>query len=94
MPNYEMVFVLRPTIPDDLIEQSVEQVSNIITSRGGEIAKNDTWGRRRLAYPLDDHREGIYVLSTFTSPASAQTEIESQLKITEDVLRHLIVRRD
>jgi small subunit ribosomal protein S6 len=89
-----MVYVLRPTIPDDEVEQAIERVGAILTNRGGAIEKNDLWGRRRLAYPLQEHREGIYVLTNFESPASATRDIESQLRITDDVLRHLIVRRD
>ncbi len=94
MRSYEMVYVLRPTIPDDEIEQTIERVNGVIASRGGTIEKTDLWGRRRLAYPLDDHREGIYVLTNFTSPPKATKEIESQLRITDEVLRHLVIRRD
>ncbi|MFN8532307.1 MAG: 30S ribosomal protein S6 [Dehalococcoidia bacterium] len=94
MPSYEMVYVLRPTIPDDDIDQAIERVGAVVASRGGTIDKTDLWGRRRLAYPLDDHREGIYVLVNFDSESDATHAIERQLKITDDVLRHLVVRRD
>ncbi|GIW08403.1 MAG: 30S ribosomal protein S6 [Dehalococcoidia bacterium] len=94
MPSYEMVYVLRPTIPDDEIDQAIERVNGVIVSRGGTIEKTDLWGRRRLAYPLKDHREGIYVLTNFASPPQATKEIESQLRITDEVLRHLVIRRD
>lgn len=94
MPQYEMVYVLRPTIPDDAVDQMVERVNSVITSRGGTVEKVDLWGRRRLAYPLEDHREGIYVLTNFACPPKATKEIEGQLRITEEVLRHLVVRLD
>ena len=94
MPAYEMVYVLRPTIPDEEVEQAIERVNGVITSRGGTIETVDLWGRRRLAYPLQDQREGIYVLTNFASPPQATREIENQLRITEDVMRHLVIRRD
>ena len=92
--TYELTYILAPTIPDDLIEGSVERVNGIITNRGGSIVKSDIWGRRRLAYPLQEHREGIYVHLNVECAPDAPREIESQLRITDEVLRHLVVRRD
>ena len=94
MPAYEMVYVLRPTIPDEDVEQAVARINGVITSRGGSIEHVDVWGRRRLAYPLQDYREGIYVLTNFASPPQATKDIESQLRINDDVMRHLVIRRD
>lgn len=89
-----MVYIIAPTIPDDTIEGAVERVNGIVSTRGGEITKTDIWGRRRLAYPLNDHREGIYVLINFACEPGATQEMETQLRITDDVLRHLVVRLD
>lgn len=94
MYTYELTYILAPTIPDDMIEGSVERVNGIISNRGGSITKSDIWGRRRLAYPLQDHREGIYVHVNVECAANATRDIESQLRITDEVLRHLVVRRD
>ncbi|GIW10106.1 MAG: 30S ribosomal protein S6 [Dehalococcoidia bacterium] len=96
MPSYEMVYVLRPSIPDDEVEQAIERVNAIVTSRGGTVEKTDLWGRRRLAYRLQDYpeyREGIYVLTEFSCPPQATSAIEGLLRINEDVMRHLVVRR-
>lgn len=89
-----MVYIIAPNIPDENIEGAVERVNGVVSSRGGEITKTDIWGRRRLAFPLRDHREGIYVLINFTCEPGATTEMESQLRITDEVLRHLVVRLD
>ncbi|MCS7002652.1 MAG: 30S ribosomal protein S6, partial [Dehalococcoidia bacterium] len=67
MANYEMVYVLNPTIMDDQIEEAGAKVANIVASRGGTVTKNVAWGRRRLAYPLQDHREGIYFEMNFSA---------------------------
>ena len=63
-------------------------------SAGGQIVKVAPWGRRRLAYPIDRHREGSYHIILFEAPSEAIVELEHTLLITEEVLRHLITRVD
>jgi small subunit ribosomal protein S6 len=89
-----MVVVLSPEIGDDVVGESLERLSNTVTSRGGEVVDVNHWGRRRLAYPIKRHLEGNYVVSQIKLDPGQVPEIESSLRISEEVIRHLIVRAD
>jgi small subunit ribosomal protein S6 len=89
-----MVVVLSPEIGDDVVGESLERLSNTVTSRGGEVVDVNHWGRRRLAYPIKRHLEGNYVVSQIKLDPGLVPEIESSLRISEEVIRHLIVRAD
>lgn len=90
--EYELMYVLHPRLTEEEIEAAVERISALVTGPGGEIISVDRWGRRRLAYPIDRNLEGYYVLSTFKAPAEACRPLETQLNLSEDVLRHLLIR--
>jgi small subunit ribosomal protein S6 len=92
MRRYELMLVLRPDVPDDKGQAVIDRTTRQITAAGGQILKVAPWGRRRLAYPIDRHREGSYHIVLFAAPADAITELEHSLHITEEVLRHLITR--
>jgi small subunit ribosomal protein S6 len=92
MNDYELMYVLHPRLTAEELESAVERISGQITGAGGEIVSVDQWGRRRLAYPIDRNLEGYYVLTTYNSEPSAGTELEAQLNLAEDVLRHLLIR--
>lgn len=90
--EYELMYVLHPRLTPEEIEASVERISGLVTDRGGEILSVDQWGRRRLAYPIDRNLEGFYVLSTFAAAPDVCGPLETQLNLSEDVLRHLLIR--
>lgn len=92
MNEYELMYVLHPRLTAEEIEAAVERISALVTDPGGEIISVDQWGRRRLAYPIDRNLEGYYVLSTFKAPGTVVGPIEAQLNLSEDVLRHLLIR--
>lgn len=92
--DYEMVVILSPEIGDDVVGASLERLSQSITSRGGEVVDVNHWGRRRLAYPIKRHLEGNYVVSQVKFDPEQIPDLESNLRISEEVLRHLIVRAD
>jgi small subunit ribosomal protein S6 len=92
--RYELMLVFRPDAPDDRLSAIIDRTTRQITAAGGQIVKVAPWGRRRLAYPIDRQREGSYHIVVFESPADAVAELERSLLITEEVLRHLIVRQD
>ena len=92
--DYELVVILSPEIQEDNIEQSIERLQQSITSRGGEVTDTNHWGRRRLAYPIKRHLEGNYVVSQLRLDPAQVPGLESGLRISEEVLRHLIVRKD
>jgi small subunit ribosomal protein S6 len=94
MRRYELMLVLRPDAPDERIAAIVDRTTRQITADGGQIIKVAPWGRRRLAYPIDRHREGSYHIVVFEGVAGTIVELERTLLITEEVLRHLVVRQD
>ena len=92
MRRYELMLVLRPDIADDRSQAIIDRATRQITTSGGQIVKVAPWGRRRLAYPIDRHREGSYHIVIFEAPAEAIAELERSLLITEELLRHLVTR--
>ena len=92
MRRYELMLVIRPDVADDKSQGLVDRTTRQIVAAGGQIVKVAPWGRRRLAYPIDRHREGSYQIILFESPPEAIVELEHTLLITEEVLRHLITR--
>lgn len=92
MRDYEMVMIISPEVADDDLSGVIDKVSDFITSRGGEIVQVDRWGKKKLAYPVQRFREGNYVLSRFKFEPGMTTELEADLKISENILRHMVVR--
>ncbi len=92
MRRYELMLVLRPDIADDRSQAIIDRTTRQITAGGGQIVKVAPWGRRRLAYPIDRHREGSYHIVIFEAPAESIVELERSLLITEELLRHLVTR--
>ncbi|HEY7736642.1 MAG TPA: 30S ribosomal protein S6 [Candidatus Limnocylindrales bacterium] len=92
MRRYELMLVLRPDVPDERIQAVIDRTTRQIVAGEGQILKVAPWGRRRLAYPIDRHREGSYHIVLFESPAEVIVELERSLLITEELLRHLITR--
>jgi small subunit ribosomal protein S6 len=92
LQDYELIYIINPDVAEDALETQVNGISQFITSRDGVIDSVDKWGKRKLAYPLKHHLEGNYILTKFKMSPAHVKEIEANLKISEDVLRHLIVK--
>jgi small subunit ribosomal protein S6 len=92
--RYELMLVFRPDAPDDRIAAIIDRTTRQIAGDGGQIVKVAPWGRRRLAYPIDRHREGAYHIVVFEAPTTLIAELERGILITEEILRHLIVRQE
>jgi small subunit ribosomal protein S6 len=86
------MLVIRPDVADDRSQAVIDRTTRQLVASGGQIVKVAPWGRRRLAYPIDRHREGSYHIILFEAPGEAITELERSLLITEEVLRHLVTR--
>lgn len=91
MNDYELVYIFDSALGEDVVGDRVEALNERLTKGGGEIRVVDEWGKRRLAYPIDDHENGYYVVVQFTADPSSLSEFERSLKTEEDLLRHLIV---
>ncbi len=92
MRDYELVFIISPQIGDEDIQAVIDKVSQLISSSGGEVIEANPWGRRRLAYPIDRFREGYYVATKLRLNPAAASELERTLKLTEQVIRYLLVK--
>jgi small subunit ribosomal protein S6 len=91
--KYEAVFILNPAIGEDAITATTEKIKGLIESEA-TIDQYDVWGRRRLAYEIEDQKEGYYVLVNFSSEAEFPKELERVLKITDGVMRYMVIRAD
>ena len=94
MNKYELGVVIRADLEEETFQAEMTRVKGLIERFEGTIDKVDEWGRRKLAYPIKKLTEGMYTFITFTSSADAPREIEGRLRIMENVLRFLIVRKD
>ena len=94
MRRYELMLVLRPDTPDEQVQALLDRATRQIGAAEGQIVKVSPWGRRRLAYPIGQYREGSYFLVLFDAPANAVLELERSLNISEEVMRHLVTRVD
>ncbi len=92
MRRYELMLIIRPDVADDKSQAVVDRTTRQVVAAGGQIVKVAPWGRRRLAYPIDHHREGSYHIILFESPPEALIELEHTLLIMEEVIRHLVTR--
>jgi small subunit ribosomal protein S6 len=92
--NYEMVVIFSPDVVEDRLETAVNNITGFITSHGGVISEVIRWGRRSLAYPIKHSVTGTYVLARFTLKPTACKELETNLKISDQVLRHLLIKLD
>jgi len=92
MRRYELMLVMRPDTPDEQVDAVVDRATRSVSATGGQIVKRSPWGRRRLAYPIGQFREGSYHILLFDAPPDAVLEMERGLNISEDVLRHLVTR--
>jgi len=94
MPKYELVFIVQPAMEEEPLNALVERMGKAISDLKGQATQVDNWGRRRLAYPIRKHREGLYYLVQMDMPATAVRSLEKSIKMMEDVMRYLIVRKD
>jgi len=91
--DYEVLYIVRPDLEEDKVQDIVKRVNSLIGRSGGSTEQTSLWGKRKLAYEVKHQKEGSYVLQDFTIDPGRVPELESALKITEEVLRHLIVRK-
>ena len=92
--QYELLYVVSPVVTEDGVTELHARIEEIVQQLGGSIEKTDNWGRRRLAYEIDRHRDGTYVLELLNAPGSILSELDRRLRVMDELLRHLIVRVD
>ena len=91
---YEAIYILDTSLAEDQIKAVLEKYSGVITKGGGSVEDTDIWDPRKLAYEIKGHREGRYVIVNFLSDAAAKNELDRIFRISDDVIRHMIVKQD
>ena len=92
--KYELVYIVSPDATEEQVADLHAQVESIAQRLGGQLEKTENWGRRKLAYEIGRHKEGIYVLELLIGGGELMKEIDRRLKVSELVIRHLVVRID
>jgi len=94
MRNYELTVIVSPEVEEEALEGAIDKVKQFVAAGGGQVTNVDIWGRRRLAYPIRKHLEGYYAVIQVQISQEALPELERNLKLSEDVIRYLLVRLD
>jgi len=94
MNQYELGVIISARLDEENQKTELDRVQALIERFGGTIEKMDSWGRRKLAYPIQKQTDGVYTFITFSSEPGAPAEIENRLRIVESVLRFLVIRLD
>jgi len=92
--KYEVLYIINPGVADEERAQLVERFSGIVANGGGTVEKVDDWGKRKLAYPIEDLNEGHYILMNFSAASEVPYELERNLKNNENIMRYLVIRKD
>jgi len=90
--DYELIVIVSPEVPEEELPSHIDKISEFITNKGGSVTEVERWGKRKLAYPINHFREGNYVLTRFKLEPGTTAELEANIRISEKILRHLLVR--
>jgi small subunit ribosomal protein S6 len=92
LQDYELVFIVSPELSEESLESKIEGINQFITGNNGVIAEVEKWGKKKLAYPIAHFLEGYYILARFKISPARCKELEANLKLSEEVLRHLLIK--
>mgnify|MGYP001017548359 FL=1 len=92
MRKYEIMYIIRPTVLEEARPQVISDLNDIFTSRGGELLSVNEWGMKDLAYEIQKHKKGYYVILSVNCNDEARAEFDRVVRIKEDIIRHLIIR--
>lgn len=90
--DYELVIVVSPETAEDALEAALKNVNQFIAGKGGVVSEAERWGKRKLAYPIKSHLEGNYVLTRCRMKPAWAKELDANLNLSEDILRHLLLK--
>ena len=92
---YEILYIVRPDMEEDAVKQLVERFDEVLTSNGAEIIESKEWGKRRLAYEIEDYKDGLYqIVKLDADDSKAVDEFDRLAKISNDIIRHIVVREE
>jgi small subunit ribosomal protein S6 len=92
--SYENMFIISPQFDEEKVEATIAKFEQLIVNNGGEVTKTDRIGRKRLAYEIDGNMEGFYVILYFNADPTLVTELDRVFKITDGIVRHMVIRKD
>jgi small subunit ribosomal protein S6 len=92
--NYETMYILRPDLGEEQVEQAVTKYQNLLRDQGAQEIQIQNRGKRRLAYEIKKHRDGIYIQLNYSAPATAIAPFERAMRLSEEVIRYLTVKQD
>jgi small subunit ribosomal protein S6 len=92
--QYELIYITPPETTEEALAELHQQVQAVVDRFGGTIEKTESWGRRKLAYEIAGHRDGVYVLEIINGPAALNAELDRRLRVFDTVIRHMVVRVD
>ena len=92
MTNYELMYIIDPTLEQDKKDAAIEAVKEIVTNNGGEVSDVNVWGMKKLAYPIEKKEEGYYVVMEFKANTGVPKELDRRLKISDAVIRHQTIK--
>ncbi len=92
--DYQLGVVINPDVGEDQARTLIDRINAIVANNGGQVIRVVAWGRRRLAYPIEHHRDGLYYWFDMQLPPLTVVEVERQLRVNEDIIRHLLTLRD
>ncbi len=93
-PYYETMYILRPDIPEEEVESHLTKYRDTLVETGAEVLDNQMRGKRRLAYPINKHKEGIYVQLSHNGDGQQVAVLEKAMRLSEDVIRYLTVKQE
>lgn len=94
MRTYEALYIVVPDLEDDAIQTIVKEVESLVENNGGTIVRSETWGRRKLAYPVKKHSDGCYVLLRFQASPEVLPRLDNYFRLSEQVIRNMTVYFD
>lgn len=94
MRKYEIMYIIRPDVDEESKKAVVERFNNILTTNGAEITETKDWGKRRLAYEINDFRDGFYQILNVQAEPEAVQEFDRLAKISDDIIRHIVVKEE
>lgn len=92
--EYELIYILQPNVDDAGITAVSERISQLVSDQGGQILESELWGRRQLAYPINNHFEGIYRIERLELEPAKTKELERVLRFTDNIIRYMVIRTD
>jgi small subunit ribosomal protein S6 len=93
MNNYESIFIIKPDLKEEDVKNIFKSIGDSVTKNGGSVKKEESWGKKQLAYPVKKYKEGIYYKLDFAAPPAAIPKMEAGYKLNQDILRTMITKR-